>query len=549
MEVSCSSQLYPKFLMNQASYLPLQKMAAFLLSHAILKLFPSAKFLNVSWTPLSFSCECELSFPLNRHLLSTIEEQLKAEAKADIAFAFMEMLPSNAAEMFAHFKQPYFAEQADSQEEMVFLWKHEDFIALDLEGKEAEPFDGDLQLLDFQPVPECEHVVKITGIAASNKQQLKAFAKRWHKAKEEDHRLLGEQMGLFRMHNESVLWLPKGEAILHELELYFRKEVQGLGFSLIKTEASVKEWVKCARFAQKDLDCTPNDKIAEWRISSVKAELPFFARGVGLLERERSFHDRALLCCFPDQVESAIISSLQLIDKTVKLLGFECHWHLQFPRAYSGAKAKESAQKEKWLTKALNFCDLEYTQERDVEKWEAEELGSGFPRVKVTMADALGREWEGPFLGFDKVAFSKEKVWITFSLFGSLDRLVALLLEQTKGLLPFWMTPELLRLVTVGEKKVEEASALWKELARENFSVGFDPSKRKLSEKIHDAEKAKVPWIGVLGEKEMDKDQITLRQMGRKESFRTVAKAQLIQELREAVKNQTEELEKPIENQ
>lgn len=180
--------------------------------------------------------------------------------------------------------------------------------------------------------------------------------------------------------------------------------------------------------------------------------------------------------CF---LENGLISSLQFIQKWINIFNFESYWVLVNPN--------------KTLKNAMATCGIDYQIEDGDET-----------RVELRIADALGRYWTGPTLWFKKEG-------IEFSLFGELERFIALLLERYEGELPFWLKPEQVRLLPLEGVNIEPVIKIFN---RQNIRYFVDVEPIVLKEKMHRALRAKVPYVMVFGKREENSKQMNVRTYG-----------------------------------
>jgi threonyl-tRNA synthetase len=227
--------------------------------------------------------------------------------------------------------------------------------------------------------------------------------------------------------------------------------------------------------------------------------------------------DAAHIFCSAEQVEKELISSLQFIDKITKILGFELYWCL------GGRASKSAGTLRQWeamtlqMQRAFEACNFECFLDKEAPSFAG-------PVAQAYVVDALGREWKGPRLAIDfnyterlglryqAATDSMEMpIMLIRTIFGSLERWIALLLEHFGGMLPLWLAPEQVRVLSVGEGCKEYAETVASALENKGLRVGVDFRPEQLGKKIHQCENKRIPYLVIVGEKEKKQDLLTVR--------------------------------------
>ncbi|MEM1282144.1 MAG: His/Gly/Thr/Pro-type tRNA ligase C-terminal domain-containing protein, partial [Chlamydiota bacterium] len=226
-----------------------------------------------------------------------------------------------------------------------------------------------------------------------------------------------------------------------------------------------------------------------------------------------------------NDMQSVLISSLQSIMKTVNILCSDCCWVLCTPTTGSFTQKKRERKFLVELQKALEACHIpfknEYVEDKEIKE----------PRVSCMIPDGLGKYWSGPFVSVRSFGNKEDsQTVVCCSLFGSFERMTASILERFRGNLPLSIAPEQVRLVSMPSQSVHTKMA-FERLSHEGFRVGVDRADRRLAEKVHSAEKEKVPYIAVIGEVEAKKNMLTLRKNERNNKQRNVTINDLLDEL------------------
>lgn len=532
----------------------LRHSAAELLAVAICSLFPKAQLVSGEATALGFYYDFFFPEPISAEQFPFIEERMRDFMRQKLPIKVMEMMRKNAMELFKHHGQDLkVALLKANVETLVHVCQIGQFYDLSYPPfAETTKQIGVIKLLDITPLtvslpgrPNLP-LTRIQGTAFPDTASLKQFLKMTEAAKECDHRLIGKEMGLFAAFDETCpgcwSWLPKGTIIREILLDWWRQEHHRQKYQIVSTPNFVKPHVLDKAHlpvlsfepdGQSYLACPSkallHALIFKSKLHSYK-ELPirtceygeFFDQGKeghlwGML-RARSFTaDSAYTFCTSTQVLNELISSLQFIDKSFKIFGFEAHWHLITKSHDSKGFAKKWDESQESLVKALKMCGFDYTLDKEGKAHYG-------PTVEVRFTDALGRKWKGPYLYID--LYHPEKfglhyqgqddrmhapVMVGRSMFGSIERLMALLVEHYIGKLPLWLAPEQVRIIPMADKNAEYAAQAFCAVEQAGFRASVDYRKENLGAKVHAAESERVPYIIVVGDKEEKNKTITLR--------------------------------------
>lgn len=498
----------------------IRQCAVELLAHAMLDLFPGALLAGGEVSDIGFHYDFQLKQPVDVSMFPLIEEKMRGQAKSDVPIQTLDMMRENAAQLFLHHKQPLIAALVeDSPENIVQIFKmgsFHDFCPTPY-GKTSKEA-GVFKLLKMTSL---ENGIRIEGTAFANSYDLKKFLKKRELALKCDHRLLGPEMNLFIPYGEGWIWLPKGAFIREFLLDFWRQEHKLQGFEGIASpteEHPEIEQFHAIAYQSK----LRYEKDLPIRYSEVKEVFDEnnSQKSWGLFCNEVFTRDIQNIFCTSDQVLGELISSLQFIMKTINIFGFEPHWYL----CIKGKKLKGT--KELWninvqrLEAALEHCQIKYIEDHA-------QSNSDGPQIEVRFEDALGREWLGSQVGVNFTCTSQFNlnyrqndgklqvpVMVTRSIFGSLERFIALLVEQNMGMMPLWLAPEQIRVVSVGEQTKEYAEAVRNQIVQEKWRVGIDIRNEPLGNKIHAAERERIPHVLIVGDKEQKKHLVSVRSYG-----------------------------------
>lgn len=526
----------------------LRQTIASLFAYALVELFPSAQLMDCDVDQIGFTYTFSLDQPLEDGILTLVEEKMRALAKSDLPVQPVEMMRENAVQLFKHVKQRYKAELVGSSlVNIVPILKIGDAFYDYAETPYLES-TGELiafKLQKLEKINKEESIFQVTGTAFPDPKSLRKFLKNYEDAKKRDHRLLGKEMGLFsQMDGDEWFWLPKGSCLRETLLGLWREGLLAQQFQLVSSPRLIRTST-LRRAGAIDRD-RPGEVALENGFSLPSSLTPLHAllfraanysvrdlpvrymeaaplyknisgSAYGLFNSSSFTAECAHTFCSSSQVSETLISSLQFIEKTVNILGFECQWNL-FLRGPKFAGTKEKWDKALgWMTDALQSCGCEYVTDSS---------GSAFdgPRMVVRMKDALGREWEGPFIGID---FNHSEAYglryqgsdgemhipymITQSLFGSLERFIAVLVEHYGGAFPLWLAPEQVRLLPIADAHQSYADEICKKLSAQGIRCSVDYRQEPLGTKVHAAEREKVPYAVIVGDAEKKDGVVNVR--------------------------------------
>jgi threonyl-tRNA synthetase len=395
---------------------------------------------------------------------------------------------------------------------------------------------------------------RIYGIAYWDTKELEERLKFYEEVKRRDHRKLGAELEMFLIDEDIggglVLWLPKGGIYRKVLEDFWKEEHIKRGYQLVYTPHVGKAnlWqtsghleyyrqnmypsmeMEQEEYFVKPMNCPFHVAIYKSKVRSYK-ELPLKLAELGTvyryelsgvlhgLMRVRGFtQDDAHIICTPEQVEDVILETLDFAVQMLKTFGFEDFkvYISTRPPLYIGSE-EQWEKAENALKKAVETLSLSY---------EIDEGGGAFygPKIDVKIKDAIGRFWQCSTIQFDfnlPERFDMEYVgpdnkrhrpyMIHRAIFGSIERFTGVLLEHYAGLLPFWLAPVQARVIPVSEKHIPYATELKDFLAEKHFRVEVDDRKERLSAKIRTAELQKIPYILVVGDREMESRTVSVR--------------------------------------
>lgn len=525
---------------SNPTLIPLRCFAAEMLAYTVVKLFPNVLLIKGEETDIGFYYDFIFEQPVDTHLLELIEVQMRGAVKERKEIRMLNMMRENAANFFSHHDQPFLAERALDEEFNIIS-----IIQIDAFHDICTPLEieviNDLacfKLLSVKPQTkilesgEEIEVTRITGTAFDNPQNLKQFLKAYEKGKKGNHLTFGLDLELFefvdQMGKISPVWYPRGEQLrLHWINRWkqecLQRNIEIISTPQVTLDAFLKdsesllppfEWQN-QEYSLANSHLNHHLYLAQkmkkrplrlGELTTVYSEVSE-AQWSGLFRSCSYLTELVTVFCSDEEVPQELIYSLQFIKQNVTIFGSEVYWIL----TRDAVKKSTQSKALQWLEQALQQCEIAYTIE--------EGLAVG---VEVKLADPLGRGWKG---GSIEIRPSQQGVTLIQSLLGSVDCLVALLVEKYKGEFPLWLAPEQVRVLVMGEANRSYAEDVYRQCKLQGFRVQLEgSSEESLGARIYEAEKEKIPYLLIVGNHEREKNKVTVRsfQDGNRTTFVTL---------------------------
>ena len=406
-------------------------------------------------------------------------------------------------------------------------------------------------------------LVRVYGVTFPKKKMLDEYLTLLEEAKKRDHRTLGKEMELFTFSTNVgaglPLWLPKGAALRDRLEQFLRKIQKKYGYQQVITPhiGNKMLYVTSGHYAKygkdsfqpihtpqegeeymlKPMNCPHHCEIFKSFPRSYR-ELPLRLAEFGTvyryeqtgelhgLTRVRGFtQDDAHIFCAPDQIKDEFLKVMDIIFYIFKALNFE-NYEAQISLRDPKNKQKYIGSDENWHlaeTAIIEACEEKGLKARK-ELGEAAFYG---PKLDFMVKDALGRRWQ---LGTIQVDYNLPErfqleytgadnqkhrpVMIHRAPFGSLERFVAVLLEHTAGKFPLWLAPDQAIILPISEKFNDYAYEVARQLTEADVRVTVDDRNEKIGRKIRDNEMRRIPYMLIVGEKEAENGEVSVRKQG-----------------------------------
>lgn len=565
---------------------------AHLLAQAVKHLYPDALFWVGPVIEEGFYYDIDLNGKtLNENDLPAIEKEMKKIAKDGKRIVRHEISKAEALEMFKN--DPYKVDlisRMDENEQVISCYSQGDFTDL-CRGPHLDTVK-ELKYFKLLKVSGAywkndakNHMLqRVYGICFDTEEALQNHLQELEEAKERDHRKIGKDLGIYMLSDlvgrGLPMWLPNGYTLWRTLQNYITDKEIYYGYKHVHTpdlgsvelyktsghwdhykddmfpamkmdnEAYVLRPMNCPHHMVMYKNFLHSYKDLPVRIAEIANDFRYEAAGaVKGIERARSFtQNDSHIFCTPEQIESEFKGVLDLIMDVYKDFGFKdykCRLSLRDPED----KEKYFQDDEMWnkaeddLRKVLNDIGIDYVEA----KGEAAFYG---PKLDILIKPAIGnevalstiqldfllpRKFELYYI--DEQGEKKTPVVIHRAVLGSIDRFIALLLEETKGALPLWLAPVGINVIPVNnEYHLEYAKAIYEEIRKKGYRVELDDRNEKLSYKMREGQLKKIPITLILGQKEVDNKEISFRLFGSKETT-TLSKDEFFNYIEDLIKN------------
>lgn len=539
----------------------LRHSASHVMAEAVLKLFPGTKLAIGPAIEDGFYYDFDTPGAFTPDVLEKIEKLMAESIKANRRFERIEMDREEALKFFRQKDQIYKMELIESiPDEKILFYKHGDFIDL-CKGPHVVS-TGEVKAFKLLKIAGAywrgdeknKMLQRIYGIAFYNKKQLEDHLNKLEEAKKRDHRKLGKDLNLFSMQESIgpglVLWHPKGALIRKIIEDFWKDEHLKAGYDLVNTPhiALLDLWKRSGhldfyeenmyspmqvdefKYEIKPMNCPFHIAIYKNQIHSYRefpirwAELGtvyrYERRGVlhGLIRVRGFTQDDAHIFCLPGQLEEEIKKIIDFVVYILSTFGFK-----EYDVYLSTRPEKFVGSQENWQ-KATDALKNALDQKKM--KYEVD-LGEGVfygPKIDIKIKDVMGRAHQCSTIQVDfnipekfDVSYIGEDgnehrpIMIHRALMGSLERFFAVLIEHYGGAFPVWLSPVQAELITISDAQLEYASSVKKKLEEKGIRVHLDDRNEKMGAKIREAQMQKIPYMIIIGNKEMEDQTVSVR--------------------------------------
>jgi len=536
---------------------------AHLLAQATQQLYPKAQVTIGPVIDNGFYYDFSYKKGFSEDDLVKIEKNMNAIVKQNLPIQRLEMKREDAIELFKSMGEHYKAEIIESipTNEVLSLYKQGDFI--DLCRGPHVPSTSKLKVFKLMKLAGAywrgdsnnEMLQRVYGTAWENKKDLEDYLYRLEEAEKRDHRKIGKVQDLFHTQEEApgmVFWHPKGWTLYQLIVQYMSEVYRDNGYLEVHTPEILDRtlWEKSGHwdkfgdsmfttnsesrdYAIKPMNCPGHVQIYKHSLKSYR-DLPLRLAEFGSCHRNepsgtlhgimrvRNFvQDDAHIFCTPEQIQSEVSDFIDLTFKVYKRFGFENIDIKLSTRPEIRVGSDEVWDKsEAALAEALNVKGIE---------WELQEGEGAFygPKVEFVLKDCLEREWqcgtiqadfsmperlEAQYIAED--GSKQTPVMLHRVIVGSIERFAGILIEHYEGALPSWLAPIQVVILNITQKQEEFAKKVEKKLKKQRFRVISDLRNEKIGYKIREHSMQRYPYILVVGDREVEKNQISVRQRG-----------------------------------
>jgi len=550
----------------------LRHSTAHLLAAAVLDLLPGTK-LGIGPALLDdprygFFYDMIAPRPLTEADLPVIEKRMKQIASQNLSYRRDEIPKAEALRIFAEREEPLKCELIDEKAgETVSVYYIDGSPFIDFCLGPHVPNTNKLRAFKLLSLAGAywkgdaaqPQMQRIYGTAFFTQDELDAWLKQREEAEKRDHRRLGRELDLFSILEDYgqglIFWHPKGGAIRKELEDYLREELLKRGYGLVFTPHIAKRelWFTSGHeenyadsmfspvefegqeFRLKPMNCPGHIGIYKSAQRSYR-DLPLRYAELGTvyraelsgtlhgLTRVRGFtQDDAHIFCTPEQVRGEILGCIDFSFNLFEVLGFkeikvELSVRGKDPNAHYLGSDADWQRAEEALADALNARQIPFT------RVEGEAVFYG-PKIDIRVKDAIGRDWQLTTVQFDfnlperfQIEYIGEDnkphrpVMVHRALFGSMERFFGVLIEHYAGAFPFWLAPVQVSVLPITDRINEYAEGIVQELRDAGLRVESNMRSEKIGAKIRDAQLQKVPFMLILGDREMEQNLVAVRE-------------------------------------
>ena len=540
----------------------LRHTASHILAQAVKRLWPEAKLAIGPAIDKGFYYDIDMEHTLTPEDLGKIEKEMSRIVKENLPITKSVMSRQEAIEFFKSKNEDYKVELIEDlpEDAVISCYAQGDFI--DLCAGPHVASTGKVKAFKLQSIAGAywrgdeknKMLQRIYGTAFEKKEELDAYLHLLEEAAKRDHRKLGKELGLFVIKEEGPgfpFFLPKGMALRNELENFWREVHHEFDYEEIRTPIILNKqlwetsghWfhyrenmyttiIDEEEYAIKPMNCPGGILVYQNEMHSYR-DFPLRYAELGLVHRHelsgalhglfrvRAFtQDDAHVFMLPDQMQSELMKVIELFDRIYSQFGLKYHVELSTkPDNAMGDDAIWEAATEA-LRNAIEAKGIPYV----INPGDGAFYG---PKLDYHIEDSLGRTWQCGTIQLDmnlperfQIEYVGEDgqkhrpIMIHRACFGSMERFIGILTEHYAGAFPTWMAPVQVKILPISEKHVEYAEQLAKQMHRDYVRVEVDDRSEKIGYKIRQAQMAKVPYMLVVGDKEVEEGTVNVRKHG-----------------------------------
>ena len=564
---------------------------AHILAQAVKRLYPNYKLTIGPSIEKGFYYDFDVEKPFTEEDLAKLEEEMQKIIKEDLPIERFELSRIDAIKLMEEREEPYKVEIIKDlpEGETLSFYKQGEFV--DLCRGPHLPSTGKVKAIKLTSMSSAywrgdaskQSLQRIYGISFPKASELEEYLQKLEEAKQRDHRKLGKELGIFMTHDlvgkGLPMYLPNGYVVWEQLENYIKGKEKKLGYKhvltpplgtvdLYKTSGHWDHYkdgmfpkmeVEGEEFVLRPMNCPHHMMIYANEIHSYR-DLPIRIGEIGRdcrfeasgtlkgIERVRTFcQNDAHLFVTPEQIEDEFKKVVDLILEVYKELNitdYHCELSLRDPadkvKYYPDDEMWDNA--EKILRQVLDDIGIDYVEKIG----EAAFYG---PKLDVQVKPAVGNEYTLSTcqLDFclpmrfdlnyiDSNGEKKTPVVLHRAILGTIDRFIAYYLEETKGAFPTWLAPTQVKIIPITDRQLDYAKGVYEKLLAEDIRVELDSRPEKMGYKIREAQVQKIPYMLVIGDKEIEAGAVGVR--NRKEGdLGQISVDEFISKIKDEIKN------------
>ncbi|MDD3284593.1 MAG: threonine--tRNA ligase [Patescibacteria group bacterium] len=573
---------------------------AHVMASAVLKLYPKAKFGVGPNIENGFYYDIDLGSTITEEDLGKIEREMQKIILSLVKFEREEMKLKDAVKLFTKLKQDYKIELLKDLEkkgttkitedevlenvEKISIYKTGEFVDLcrgpHVENtKELKDCAFKLTKLAgayWRGSEKNKMLTRIYGIAFESQQELDEYLKLLEEAERRDHRKLGRELDLFSFQEEAPgmpFFHAKGTIIWNKLVEFLTEKMYERNYEINKTPIILNKslWLQSGHwdhyknnmyftkidetdFAVKPMNCPGNILIYKAHQYSYR-DLPLRAGEFGICHRHelsgvlsglfrvRCFtQDDAHVFCTKEQMKDEIADLINLADEVYSAFGFSYNMEL------STRPEKAMGDPELWELAENTLKDVLDATGKEYKLNEGDGAFYG-PKIDFHLKDAIGRTWQCGTIQLDFQMPEKfnltyegpnnqklQPVMIHRAILGSVERFLGILVENFAGAFPLWLSPVQVKIISVGESHIDHCKELANEFRKSGLRVEIDDTSETVGNKIRKSSHEKIPYVLVIGDKEINSPKLSVRVRGEKDLVE-IEKDKFVKDMLEKIKN------------
>jgi threonyl-tRNA synthetase len=532
------------------------------MAQAIQHLFPDVKFAIGPAIDTGFYYDLDSEHVFTPEDLRAIEKEMAKIVKQNIPLVRSELPRADALKKFAAADEKYKVELINDlpKDAVISIYSQGDFT--DLCAGPHCPSTGRVKAFKLMSIAGAywrgnvknKMLQRIYGTAFATKEELDAYIHMLEEAEKRDHRKLGKELEIFTMQDEGPgfpFFLPNGMIIKNELINYWREVHRRYGYVEISTPMILNRalWERSGHwdhykenmyftkiddedYAIKPMNCPGGMLVYKTQPHSYK-ELPIRAGELGLVHRHElsgALHGLFRVRCFtqddahifmmPSQIRSEIKNVIKLFDEIYATFGLSYHAELSTRPDNSMGDDATWEVATKGLKDALDDLGMKYV----INEGDGAFYG---PKIDFHLKDSIGRTWQCGTIQLDmqlperfdltytgEDGLKHRPVMIHRVVYGSIERFIGILIENYAGAFPLWLAPKQIMVMPITDKQKDYAKKVYDELFAAGYRVHMDDRSEKIGYKIREAQVQKIPYMLVLGEKEVQDGTVAVRHRG-----------------------------------